>query len=204
MRGIETGDFDEAMEAAALASSEGFKWGAITGIVSGGASETIKYTKAMHALKGTQLNGLTTQQAAAIQMEAGYPVDVIKQFSNMEQYNICKAAGLSPNMVNGNTALIRNIDLNFVDDLGRTNLQRMQDGLAALDPTGVPYELHHIGQHADSTLAILTKAEHMQGGNNKIWHILGETTEVHGAGNTWNTQRQQFWKAFAEMASGGA
>lgn len=205
VRGIETGDFGEAMEAAALASSEGFKWGAISGVISGGISETVKYTQAMQALKGTQLNGLTTQQAAAIQMESGYPVDVIKQFSNMEQYNICKTAGLSPQMVNGNTALIRNIDLNFVDDMGRTNLQRMQQGLAALDPTGVPYELHHIGQHADSTLAILTKAEHMQGGNNKIWHILGEATEVHGAGNTWDTQRQQFWKAVAKMiANGGA
>lgn len=84
VRGIETGDFGEAMEAAALASSEGFKWGAISGVISGGISETVKYTQAMQALKGTQLNGLTTQQAAAIQMESGYPVDVIKQFSNME------------------------------------------------------------------------------------------------------------------------
>lgn len=203
VRGIETGDFGEAMEAAALASSEGFKWGAISGVISGGISETVKYTQSMQALKGTQLNGLTTQQAAAIQMESGYPVDVIKQFSNIKQYNICKSAGLSPQMVNGNTALIRNIDLNFVDDMGRTNLQRMQHGLAALDPTGVPYELHHIGQHADSTLAILTKTEHMQDGNNKIWHILGEATEVHGAGNTWDTQRQQFWKAIAKMIANG-
>lgn len=203
VRGIETGDFGEAMEAAALASTEGFKWGAISGVISGGISETVKYGQAMQALKGIQLNGLTTQQAATIQMESGYPVDVIKQFSNMEQYNICKTAGLSPQMVNGNTALIRNIDLNFVDDMGRTNLQRMQQGLAALDPTGVPYELHHIGQHTDSTLAILTKAEHMQGGNNKIWHILGEATEVHGAGNTWDAQRQQFWKAITKMITKG-
>lgn len=203
--GIETNDFDAAMKAAALAGSESFKWSAITGAISGGVSESIKYGKAMQALKGVQLNGLTTQQAAAIQMESGYPVDVIKQFTSMEQYNICKTAGLLPQMVNGNTALIRNIDLDFVDDMGRTNLQRMQQGLAALDPDGVAYELHHIGQHADSTLAILTKAEHMQGGNNKIWHILGESSEVHGAGNTWDTQRQQFWMAIAKMvANGGA
>lgn len=203
VRGIETGDFGEAVEAAALGATEGFKWGAISGAVAGGAAETVKYAKAMHALKGAQLNGLTTQQAAAIQMESGFPVDVIKQFSNMEQYNICKSAGLTSKMVNGKSALVRNIDLNFVDDMGRTNLQRMQQGLAALDPTGVPYELHHIGQHADSTLAILTKAEHMQGGNNKIWHVLGEATEVHGVGNTWDSQRQQFWKAIAKMLSSG-
>lgn len=194
--GIETGDFDEAMKAAALAGSEGFKWGAIIGSVSGGAGEAI-------ALKGATLNGLTMNEAALIQKQSGYPLDVIKQFSSMEQYQICQAAGLSPHMVNGNIALIRNIDLNFVDDMGRTNLQRMQQGLAALDPTGQAYELHHIGQHANSTLAILTKAEHMQGGNNKIWHVLGEATEVHGAGNTWDLQRQQFWKQLAKMMTGG-
>ena len=202
--GIQTGDFDAAMDAAALATTEGFKWGAITGVIAGGAAETVKYAKAMQALKGAQLNGITTQQAAAIQMESGYPVDVIKQFSSMEQYEICKAAGLTPEIVNGNTALVRKIDLTYVDDMGRTNLQRMQQGLAALDPSGQAYELHHIGQHADSTLAVLTKSEHMQGGNNKIWHILGETTEVHGAGNTWDTQRQQFWKQIAaQMVPGG-
>lgn len=194
--GIETGDFDEAMKAAALAGSEGFKWGAITGSVTGGTGKAI-------ALKGATLNGLTMNEAALIQKQSGYPLDVIKQFSSMEQYQICQAAGLSPHMVNGNIALIRNIDLNFVDDMGRTNLQRMQQGLAALDPTGQAYELHHIGQHANSTLAILTKAEHMQGGNNKIWHVLGETTEVHGAGNTWDLQRQQFWKQLAKMMTGG-
>lgn len=194
--GMETGDFDEAMKSAALAGSEGFKWGAITGSVTGGAGEVI-------ALKGATLNGLTMNEAALIQKQSGYPLDVIKQFSSMEQYQICQAAGLSPHMVNGNIALIRNIDLNFVDDMGRTNLQRMQQGLAALDPTGQAYELHHIGQHANSTLAILTKAEHMQGGNNKIWHVLGEATEVHGAGNTWDLQRQQFWKQLAKMMTGG-
>lgn len=194
--GMETGDFDEAMKAAALAGSEGFKWGAITGSVAGGVGEAI-------ALKGATLNGLTMNEAALIQKQSGYPLDVIKQFSSMEQYQICQAAGLSPHMVNGNIALIRNIDLNFVDDMGRTNLQRMQQGLAALDPTGQAYELHHIGQHANSTLAILTKAEHMQGGNNKIWHVLGEATEVHGAGNTWDLQRQQFWKQLAKMMTGG-
>lgn len=195
VKGIETGDLDESMKAAALAGSEGFKWGAISGTIAGGAGEAI-------ALKGATLNGLTMNEAALIQKESGYPLDVIKQFSNMEQYQICQSAGLSPHMVNGNMALIRKIDLNYVDDMGRTNLQRMEQGIAALDPSGASYELHHIGQHADSTLAVLTKAEHMQGGNNKIWHMFGEPTEVHGAGNTWDLQRQQFWKQLAKMMGG--
>lgn len=192
--GIQTQDFDQAVKAAALAGSESFKWGAISGAVSGGASEAI-------ALKGAMLNGLTMNEAAVLQRE-GYPLDVIKEFRNMEQYDICKEAGLSPKMVNGNTALVRDINQNFVDEMGRTNLERMRQGLAALDPvTGESYQLHHIGQKADSTLAVLTKAEHMQGVNNTIWHELGEATQVHGAGNNWDMQRQEFWKAFATALS---
>lgn len=194
--GIETGDFDEAIKAAALGGSEGLKWGAISGAISGGVSEGL-------ALKGATCNGLTMNEAAKIQKESGYPLDVIKEFSNMEQYKICKAGGLTPHMVNGKMALVRNIDLDYVDDMGRTNLQRMKAGLAPLDSTGKPYELHHIGQKADSTLAILTKEEHMQGGNNKIWHELGKNSEVHGDGNTWDAQRKLFWKNFAKMVNGG-
>ena len=143
--GMQTGDMDEALKAAALAGSEGYKWGAISGAISGGAIETKKYTDAMRALKGVELNGLTVQEAAAIQMESKYPVDVIKQFKSMEQYEICKKAGLTPVTVNGKTSLVRAIDLDYVDELGRTNLQRMKQGLAAIDPnSGVSYELHHI------------------------------------------------------------
>lgn len=198
--GIQTQDFDEAVKAAALAGSEGFKWGAISGALIGGISGA----KQVSALKGADVtaNGLTLKEAASIQNESKYPLDVIKEFKSMEQYNICKEAGLSPQMVNGNTALIRDIDVNFADELGRTNLERMKQGLAALDPiTGESYQLHHIGQQADSTLAILTRAEHMQGGNNTIWHELGEATQVHGAGNTWDAQRQAFWKALAASLS---
>ena len=194
--GIKTGDFDEAVKSAALAGSESFKLGAVTGAITGGVGEAV-------ALKGATLNGLTMNEAAAIQKESKYPLDVIKQFSSREQYEICKSAGLSPQMVNGNIALIRKIDPNLVDDMGRTNLQRMQQGLAAIDSNGASFELHHIGQHADSTLAMLTKAEHMQGGNNKIWHVFGEATEVHGPGNTWDIQRQEFWKHLASLVAKG-
>lgn len=192
--GIQTQDFDEAVKAAALAGSEGFKWGAISGAISGGVSEAV-------ALKGATLNGLTMDEAAILQRE-GYPLDVIKEFRSMEQYNICKEAGCSPQMVNGRTALIRDIDLDFVDEMGHTNLERMQNGLPALDPaTGEAFQLHHIGQRADSTLAILTRAEHMQGGNNKIWHEFGKSTQVYVPGNNWDAQRQKFWEALADLLS---
>ena len=202
--GIETGDLEQALKAATLDGSEGFKWGAITGAISGGVTETTKYYKAMKALKGVKLNGLTTQQAAAIQMESKYPVDVIKQFKNMDQYNICKKAGLTNKVVNGRTALIRNIDLNYVDDItGKTNLELMKLGYAPIDPaTGAKYQLHHIGQKADSTLAILTEAEHKLNGNHKIWHDLNITSEVHTSSNNWDAQRKAFWEAMGKMFEG--
>ena len=120
--GIQTGDMDAALQAAVVAGSEGFKWGAITGAISGGAGEAV-------ALKGATINGLTMNQAAMIQKQSGYPLDVIKGFASMEQYDICRNAGLSPQMVNGKTALVRSVDPDFVDELGRTNLQRMQQAL---------------------------------------------------------------------------
>lgn len=41
VRGIETGDMNEALEAAAIYSSEGFKWGAIIGVGTGGGSKAL-------------------------------------------------------------------------------------------------------------------------------------------------------------------
>lgn len=193
--GIQTGDMDAALQAAVVAGSGGFKWGAITGAISGGAGEAV-------ALKGATINGLTMNRAAMIQKQSGYPLDVIKGFASMEQYDICRNAGLSPQMVNGKTALVRSVDPDFVDELGRTNLQRMQQGLAALDPaTGQAYQLHHIGQNPNSTLAILTEAEHMQGGNNLIWHELEGASRIDRV--AFKTQRESFWKSFAEICLSG-
>lgn len=189
--GIETGDFNESLKSAALAGSEEFKWGAITGAIGGSVGKTV-------SLRGATVSGLSMNQVATIQKESKYPLDVIKEFRTMEQYKICKNAGITAKMVNGKTMLIRDIDLDYVDEFGLTNLERMKLGKAPLDPTGVSYELHHIGQEADSTLAILTRAEHRQGDNHKIWHIFGEKTKVHGEGNDWNAERKDMWKALAE------
>ena len=86
--------------------------------------------------------------------------------------------------------------------MGHTNLTRMQNGLAALDPTtGEAYQLHHIGQKMDSTLAILTRAEHMQNGNNEIWHLLGEATQIDR--RVFERQREAFWKYMADLLTQG-
>lgn len=189
--GIQTGDVEESLKAAAVAGSTGFKMGAISGALAGGAKEA----KGLYDL--TQ-NGLTMNQAAVIQRESGYPAEVIKQFRNIDEYKIYKeTANLHPQMVNNQLSLVRDIDLNYVDpDSGLTNLERMRKGLAALDPsTGKAYELHHVGQKMKSTLAILTKAEHDMPG----LHVIQET-EIDRV--VFAKIRRQFWKSMATNLGG--
>ena len=107
VEGLQTHDFDKAVKAAALHGSEGFMWGAITGAITGGISEA----QTVSALKGADVtaNGLKLQEAAKIQKESKYPLDIIKQFKSMEEYNVYKEAGLTVKMVNGKTALVPKI-----------------------------------------------------------------------------------------------
>ena len=206
VRGIETGDMGEALEAAALAGSDGFKWGAIGGAVSGGTLETVKYARAMKSLKLIELNGITKQQAAAIQMESRLPMDVISQFHSMDEYLIYKEAGLKAVMVNGRTALVQNIDLNYMSELPDgtmvTNLVRMQRGYAPIDPvTQKAYQLHHIGQKADGTLAVLTETQHQ--GNSAILNITGKESEI--VRSEFAKIRKDFWSYLGNevFAKGG-
>ena len=190
VRGIQTGDFNEAMEAAAMGATEGFKWGAIGGAILGGVSQE---TTLYGAAKQTKF---TINQYAQIQQESGYPLDVIKQFHTMDEYQAFKNANLKSAVVNNKTALIKtNIDLARVDAKGRTNFERMKQGLAPQDSNGISYELHHVGQKKDGTLAIMSQVEH----DNPAIHGFLEKTEAHAAGTNWDAERQAFWKAFAKL-----
>lgn len=188
--GYQTHDFEAALEAGLLSGSEGFKWGAISGAVIGGASEA----KALYgAAKQTRF---TMNQYAKIQKESGYPLDVIKQFHSMKEYEVFRDANLKPAMVGNKSVLIKtDIDLTRLDSKGRTNLQRMREGLAPKDSNGVSYELHHIGQKKDGTLAILSQSEH----DNPAIHGFLERTEAHAPGTDWDSERRKIWKAFAAM-----
>lgn len=153
--GVQTGDFDEAMKAAALSGSEAFKFGVISGAISGGTAKAV-------ALKGATMNGLTMNQAAQIQKESGYPLSIIKQFHSMDEYVVFQQAGLQAELLGGNIALVRSdIDLyNVVDEYGRNNFARMSKGLNPIDSNGNAFQWHHIGQKNDATLALLTETEH--------------------------------------------
>lgn len=201
VRGIETGDFHEAMEAAAVGATEGFEWGAISGAIVGGGGEAFQLMK---ATKG----GLTMNQAALIQKESNLPVEVISQLHSMDEYAVYQEAGLKTMMVDGRTALVQNIDLDYVSTLADgteiTNLGRMQRGMRPLDPaTSKAYELHHVGQNNDGVLAVLTRGQHRGEDNfaklHKIWNDSGVD---HGA--AWNKKVSDFWKSYAaQYVKGG-
>ncbi len=191
--GIEGKSLDDTLKETTLSASEGFMWGAITGAVTGGAGKAI-------ALKGATLNGLTMNEAAQIQKESKYPLDLIKSMHSMEEYEVYKNAGVKSITVNGESMLIRkDLDItSVVDDMGRTNLERMQEGLAALDKDGHAYELHHIGQRNDSPLAILTRKEH----DNTALH-WNTNTDNPSSQSGWSSQKKKFWKAIAKMIEDG-
>lgn len=193
---IQTGDVNKALTAAAVKGSEGYKWGAITGAVSGGAGEAI-------ALKGATMSGLTMNEAATIQMESEYPLSLIKEFHSIDEYNVYKEAGLKPSMIGNRRALIRDIDWNYRDGFGRTNLERIATGENPLDPTGIPYEVHHVGQKNDSVFAILTQAEHRGEGNFRMLHEnLRSSVVDHGA--DFAKEKVAFWKNLYAALTGGA
>lgn len=187
---ISTGDVSKAIDAAALGGSEGFKWGAIGGAVTGGARE-------FSALRGATRNGLTMNEAATVQRDAKYPLEIIRRFKNMDEYNIYKEAGLEVKLVDGKSSLVRPIDLTIRDGNGLTNLERMKRGLAALDAEGNPYELHHVAQEKDGILAILTRAEHRGEGSFSRLHDLMRGSEVDHD-SKWTKEREGFWKSLAK------
>lgn len=66
------------------------------------------------------------------------------------------------------------IDPNRLDSKGRTNVVRMQKGLAPIGPDGEPINLHHLTQEDDSPIAEMTKTFHQE--NSGILHIDRSTT----------------------------
>lgn len=57
--GIQTGDFEEAKKAAALAGSESFKWGAITGVITGGTTKAVELYRSANTIPTPRDSELT-------------------------------------------------------------------------------------------------------------------------------------------------
>ena len=57
--GIQTGDFEEAKKAAALAGSESFKWGAIAGVITGGTTKAVELYRSANTIPTPRDSELT-------------------------------------------------------------------------------------------------------------------------------------------------
>lgn len=153
--------------------------------------------------------GLAIKDMELICNTTKYPLELVKLFRTTEEGTIYfEEAGLVAESINGNSALIRSIDLTYKSEIAGetvTNLERMRRGYAAIDPiTEEAYELHHIGQTIDSPLAILTKTEHTGAGNYSILHNPAIENGVHSllSDAEWASQRSDFWKAMYQYFSG--
>lgn len=203
VEGLRNKNFDRAAKAAAESGGDGVMWGSIFGSISGGISE-LRFLK-----KISKVTKLSLNEVAIIQKEAALPLDVIQQLNSMKEYNVLKDAKLklTEMKVKGETRpfLLRSdINWNYIhpdtitpqNPNGLTNLQLALNGKAPYAPSGIKYQIHHVGQHnSNGVYAILTDAEHKA-----IPTFKGSGVE-HGA--NWNAFRADFWKQMGKLVTNG-
>jgi len=97
------------------------------------------------------------------------------------------------------------IDINFVDENGLTNLERMQAGKAPYGPDGKKIQLHHVLQKEPGPMAEVTETTHQN--YYKTLHGLkgkGESFRNDPVlEKQYNNFRRQYWKWRAEQIVGG-
>jgi hypothetical protein len=144
--------------------------------------------------------GLTDDEKTKVKdAHPDWPDSIIEAISSWKEYEIYDKAGLVYAEINGKPCLIRSdIDLNQKDEYGRTNKERMENGLSPLNKNGETIELHHIGQKADSPLAELTQDEHRGKGNDGILHDKNKETEIDR--EEFSKERNAHWRERATNA----
>ena len=152
--------------------------------------------------KENQNSKLTEEEKAKIKEETKWSDEVINSIGSMEEYEIYKKAGLVEAKVGDKVCLVKpDIDWKQKDEMGRTNKERAEMGLAPLDKNGKPIELHHIGQKSDAPLAELTNEEHHSNGNDTILHDKSKPSEIDRAAFT--IERADHWFERSQMEDKG-
>mgnify|MGYP001161797738 CR=1 FL=1 len=123
--------------------------------------------------------------------------NVKNYISNSNEKNIYNTLGLKETKINNRRILRReNIyDINKKDEEGRTNLERMKQGLAPLDNNNHSIELHHIGQKMDSPLAELKYDEHKK----YFGDIHSNFKESEIDRVKFAKEKREYWKKLAEI-----
>lgn len=199
VEGFRNKNFDRAAKAAAESGADSFMWSSIICAITGGVSELSFLSKVSKA------TNLSLNEVAIIQKESALPLEVIKKLNSMKEYEVLKNANLKTTEMNINgethSFLTRKIDWSYIDPStittenpkGLTNLQLALRGNAPFDPSGKRYQLHHVGQHADTVFAVLREEEHK----------LIPTPDVGVDRSGFDALRKAFWKKIGELVSSG-
>ena len=96
--------------------------------------------------------------------------------------------------VNGKTVTMDNslFDPNFVDNQGRSNVQRMDQGLAPIGTDGKSVNIHHIDQTNNGPVMEITATEHQQNYSDLHTNTGQEPSQIdRGEFNNW---RREYWQ----------
>lgn len=159
------------------------------------ASEKNLETETANEIEETVENpGLTEEEKQELRETTGWSDNVIDYISSMEEAQIYIDADLKETEINGKAVLMRDdIDWEQKDEYGRTNKERVSEGLVPINKNGENLELHHIGQKTYSPLAELTSAEHRQNGNSSILHDTSKrVSEIDR--NDFGVERKEHWQ----------
>ena len=94
------------------------------------------------------------------------------------------------------------------DKYGRTNLKRMQQGLAPMGPDDLPVNLHHMLQTQDGPIAEITQSLHLGQGSYGVLHINGNDVPSGIDRDAFAAWKTGYWKSRAAgivsaLAEGG-
>ena len=182
---VETGDLDESLKAGALAGSESFKWGAISGAVIGGGTELV-------TLKTAARGGLSLNEVATILKENDLPANFLKQIHSMDEYYelvaLADQGGLAIQDI-ANICMNTGYPLEVVKmfhSVGESTVYFEQAGLYAETINGEMFLVRSIDLSYQSELAgqTVTNLERMKLGYAAIDPITGQSFQLHHIGQT--------------------
>ena len=157
-----------------------------------GASENRVWQKSFETLATRQAEPLQTLAGHQENGVAGYDYAVDSLLA-AEGTEIAESKIWTTSEFNGTRVYQRNdlIDTALVDARGRSNLERMQQGLAPIGPDGQSINLHHTIQSADSPLAEMTATFHQE--NSAVIHINPNTTPSGIDRGAFDAFRRDYW-----------
>jgi hypothetical protein len=191
VKALANGDYDTAGKAlSGLAIELSIK---LAAPVAGAGLSAIKVADKINALKKLEKINTASQPSNVIANLTAIDKAVSDHFDQQRKFWTQE-----PVIINGNRVYQRNdlIDPVQVDSLGRTNLDRMKNGLAPIGPDGKSINLHHMTQSADGALAELTQTLHQSNGT--VLHINPNAVPSGIDRDAFAKWRSDYWKLRAK------